>query len=198
MEGKKFNKLYVIKRVENNKHNSIQYLCKCDCGNTAIVLKDNLKNSITKSCGCIKKGINKTHGKSSHELYATWHTMKRRCYDTKCKDYKDYGGRGIKVCSRWLESITNFIEDMGQRPKGHTIDRIDNNGNYEPNNCHWVDRKHQQRNTRKNVYYFYNGEAKTLKEWSNVLNLPFYKLRYRVRDKNMSIGEALEDLKRSK
>lgn len=196
MQGKKFNKLTIIKQLENDKRYRKRYFCKCDCGNYKSVLKDNLINGITKSCGCMKKGINKSHGKSKHPLYVTWSTMKKRCYNKKSKDYKNYGARGIIVCDRWLDSIDNFIEDMGERPKGHTLDRVDVNGNYEPNNCKWSNSIEQRTNTRRNVYYMYKGQEMTLTEWSEILPLTFNQLRYRLKEKGLSIEEALKDVKR--
>lgn len=92
--------------------------------------------------------INKTHGLTKHYLYQTWATMKQRCYNPKAFKYPHYGARGIKVCERWLKSFPNFLEDMGDRPKGHTLSRINNDKDYEPNNCEWQTHSDQNRNRR--------------------------------------------------
>ncbi|WP_239700372.1 hypothetical protein [Mammaliicoccus sp. D-M17] len=141
----KFNRLKPIERVDNIKRGKA-FLCKCDCGNTTIVPLASLKNNRVKSCGCLNsevqskfmKEYNNKHGKSNTAEYRVWIGMKNRCNNPKHKQYKDYGGRGIKVCERW-DDFSNFIEDMGERPtKKHQIDRTNNDGNYEPNNCEWV------------------------------------------------------------
>lgn len=161
LSGQKFNRLSVIKRAEN-KGNCTMYECVCDCGKTLIVSYSNLKNG-QKSCGCYTKELfkseywsklNSSHGYYNHELYQTWNSMIRRCYNKNNSDYKNYGARGIKVCDRWNQkSPENFIKDIeksiGKRPKNHTLDRIDNDGNYEINNVKWSSKSEQSSNQRK-------------------------------------------------
>ena len=135
------------------------FLCECICGNTGVLAVGSLKQSLSKSCGCLqlewviengKKYI--THGKSKTAEYRTWSGIRQRCNNTEDKDYSDYGGRGIEVCNRWECSFENFYADMGERPsREHSIDRRDNMKGYTPSNCYWATRQSQHQNTRSNV-----------------------------------------------
>lgn len=130
-----------------------------------------LQTNHTKSCGCFKKkGSQYAHGMCKTKVYAVWACMKHRCSNPNAQGYKNYGGRGIRVCDRW-QKFENFIEDMGFPPEGCSIDRIDNNGNYEPSNCRWATQKQQSSNHRKNVYIEYNGETMTASEFGRRHNL---------------------------
>lgn len=152
LTGRKFNMLTVIKRVENTNGGCSQWLCMCDCGETVKVAASHLKNGHTKSCNCLQKikasGANKTHGHHGTGIYNSWASMLQRCNNPNTIEYKYYGGRGITVCARWAK-FENFLKDMGVRPVGLALDRINNNGNYEPNNCRWTTQQEQVRNSRQ-------------------------------------------------
>lgn len=150
LRQQKFGRWSLVNLVECGKHE--KWLARCSCGNEKIVFIENLKRGKSTSCGCLRAEKSslrcKTHGQSRRTAeYRTWAHLKGRCLNPKDDGFKDYGGRGIKVCDRWL-SFENFYQDMGSRPPGHSIERVDVNGNYEPSNCVWLPIKHQARNTR--------------------------------------------------
>ena len=144
--------------------------CKCICGNEIIVRKPHFINNHTKSCGCLNKEktsqLNKTHGLYKSSTYGSWKSMINRCINKKGVQFKDYGGRGIKVCDRWLK-FENFILDMGIKPsKDFQIDRINNEGNYELNNCKWSSRIENCNNKKNNVKYNYKGQLLSVSQIS--------------------------------
>lgn len=192
LTGKKFNYLTVIKLKEKNKKGT-RWLCKCKCGNRVIVLASHLKDGHTKSCGCFRKNKSKEehptykHGKRHSRIYSTWVNMKTRCYNKNVKAYKNYGERGIIICDDWIDKENGFINFYNWAIKNGykddlTIERINVNGNYEPNNCKWVTYKEQNNNRRSNMYIEYKNEKHTLQEWSEILPIKISSnlLRYRI------------------
>jgi hypothetical protein len=161
------------------------FQCKCGKEFDCVIL--GVKNGNTKSCGCLRndkiqqQGFkNKVHGYRKHRLYKTWTGMIRRCSDPNDFGYYNYGGRGIKVCDRWKD-ISNFLLDMYTTyQEGLELDRINVNGNYEPDNCRWITRKQNMNNTRRSRYVEYNGITKTVSEWSDELNIPYKRLLARL------------------
>lgn len=201
LTGQRFGRLVVIKRVENNKRQEVQWLCQCDCGNTKVVCAAHLKKGNTFSCGCLKRERSvqqlKTHGLSYTRIYGVWAGIKYRCYNANQKQYKNYGGRGITMCDEWKNDFKVFYDWAiahgydEKASKGEcTIDRIDVNGNYEPSNCRWVNNTTQQNNRRNNCYLTYNGETHTTAEWGKILNISVMALNHRI-ERGWTIERAL-------
>jgi len=170
ISGGVFGRLAVLERVDNLGRQT-RWSCKCSCGNTVDVAGNALKTGNTTSCGCWHKEV-VSELLSKHRMcdtpeYKVWTHMKTRCYNEDSTSYSDYGGRGITVCARWLESFENFLADMGPKPSSnHSIDRRDNKGNYEKNNCRWATPTEQNRNKRNNRLVRLSGNEITLAELS--------------------------------
>lgn len=199
--SRKFGKLTALDRLHNIKGRT-KWLCICDCGNLTEVKTVKLTTGHTRSCGCLQKEITSEHftkhGRSKTRLYKIWQGMKKRCYNVNTKEYSYYGGRGIKVCEGWCNDFQTFYDWSMENGYNEslTIDRINYNGNYEPNNCRWTDYKTQNRNSRHNKQFTINGEARCLSEWCEILNLNYKTVLARINQYNWTIEQALELIER--
>lgn len=176
--GQTFGRLKVIRKTSERRSGCVLWLCKCHCGNYVKVTTNDLRNNHTKSCGCYKRErtieVNSKYHISDkllqHRLYVVWYKIKERCYNKNEKSYKYYGGRGIKMCDEWrndFKSFFNWAVNNGYA-KGLTIDRIDNNGIYCPENCRWATYIQQQNNRRSCHYVTIGNETKSLSDWCRV------------------------------
>ncbi len=167
----------------------------CHCGNLFTKKISKIKHCNSYSCGCsIKKQLNvfKTHGMTNSSEYNIWENMKTRCYNVKNIFYKDYGGRGIKVATEWLNSFENFYKDMGNRPsKNHTLERTENDKGYSKQNCKWATKKEQSNNRRNCIMVEHNNEKMTLKQWAEKLGLNYKRVHGNIKYRNWSIEKAL-------
>ena len=184
----------IIKRQTPNGRRETLFECVCDCGNLRYHRLSYLHTGKIKSCGCYhREAIQKratTHGKLYDPAYLCWASMIRRCRNPHYKQYDDYGGRGITVCERWND-FAFFLADMGPRPSlQHSIDRIDNDGDYEPSNCRWATRLEQQRNSRVTRHLTYQGRTQALAAWAIEIGVPRRTLHNRI-NHNWSVERAL-------
>lgn len=185
LTGRKFHRLMVLERRPGA---ITEYLCRCDCGKEVVVRGGNLTSGNTKSCGCLLEEKSHEpkkvkHGLSKTRLFSIWSGMKLRCYRKKDKAWKWYGGKGITVCGEWLNDFGEFYKwamDNGYKD-GLTIDRIDHEGNYTPDNCRWATIKEQQNNRSSNKNITYNGETKTVKQWSEQYGIPHHVILWRLK-----------------
>lgn len=186
--GNTYGRLTVISRLPPvpNSHDS-WWLCKCSCGLTTNVRASSLKMNVTKSCGCFRveakliHGENPGNGRKTKE-YRTWDHMIQRCTNTNKPEYKRYWGRGINVCEKWRNDFTAFLADVGRAPSNkHSLDRINNDGNYEPGNCRWATAKEQLNNRSNTVWIEHAGKRMTLTEWSRHLGITTGTLKFRLK-----------------
>lgn len=196
LTGRKFGR-WTVQEFADRRGNHYYWNCVCDCGSARRVEGACLKSGSTKSCGCYKKEkiIERStkHGQACRGqitlIYLIWQAMLARCYNPKNKYYKNYGGRGVRVCERW-HIFENFYADMGDPPEGMTLDRKDNDGDYCKENCHWATREEQMNNMRNNVWYEYQGENKTLTQWARHLDMKVITLWSRLNVSRWSIERA--------
>lgn len=201
--GNKYGLLTVIERVPNAKGGITRFRCLCDCGNETIVRGSNLKSGAVKSCGCqLWKNPSSTHRMSKTRIYGIWSSMRQRCSNKNLPSYKNYGGRGISVCDEWNNSFEAFNEWAMSNgyEEGLSIERIDNNGNYCPDNCKWITKSGQANNRRMNKHIEYKGEIHNLSEWCNILGISYSLVHNRMNKLGWSFERAVEtpcDIKKS-
>lgn len=169
--GKRFGRLVVVGRGGISSDRKATWLCRCDCGGERVVIGRLLRSGATRSCGCLSVEASRDratrHGGAGTTEYNIWRTMRARCQNPRSKSFPHYGGRGIAVCDRW-QSFELFLADMGERPPGTTLDRINNDLGYLPSNCRWATHVEQGNNRRNNVKFEIDGVSLTLSQWSNV------------------------------
>lgn len=194
LSGKVYGRWTVIK-FSHRKGKNYYWVCKCSCEKNTIktVNSAQLNNGQSQSCGCFNKETITKHGLNGNKLYHIFNSMKARCYSTTNKSYKNYDGRGIKICDEWLNDVKLFIEWAHKNgyKEGLTIERKDVNGDYCPQNCCWESRKTQSNNTRKNIFIDYNGKTQTLTQWAEEYNIKPHTLYYRYVLKNWDIDKSL-------
>jgi hypothetical protein len=173
--GNVYSSLTVISRAENSKDGKPRWLCRCECLKETIVWAKDLRGGYTSSCGCRKSerisASKTTHGLSKTRAFKAYGHMIERCTNPDNIGWRNYGGRGITICDRWLIGVENFVEDMGEPEKGMSLDRIDNDLGYSPENCKWASRTEQNRNKRTNRLITFQGETRILAEWSEITGL---------------------------
>ncbi len=192
INGEKFGRLTVIGRAGNTIHGQAKWNCRCSCGNEVVIFGSALRNGHTKSCGCLRIESNNErstkHGHATNGISPTYHTwagMKARCNNPKHSSYSTYGKKGISVCKEW-DNFSKFITDMGVKPIGKSLDRIDYNGNYCKENCRWATYKEQSRNKSNNHFFTINGETKTVAEWAEINGISYSSMFERITGKYYS------------
>ena len=199
LTGQRFGRLTVIERAKNSGTHTT-WLCMCDCGNKHSALGCHLKSGRTKSCGCLHneqlKDRSLIHGLSNSRLNKIYRKIKDRCYNSNYKEYSYYGGRGIMMCDKWRKDFMAFYEwaITNGYADDLTIDRIDTNGNYEPSNCRWSTKKEQANNKRNNRRLAYNGETRTIAEWSEQLGENYDSLYRRLAKNNWQLERCLKNV----
>lgn len=183
LRGQRFGKLVVESLAGRDRRNLIVWRCKCDCGNETLAKSASLRNKVLRSakrsCGCLGPDTTRQrstkHGRTGTPEYHTWRSMIERCENPNATGFDRYGGRGIAICRQWRESFESFLADVGERPSpAMQLDRVDNEGNYEPGNCRWATIKEQANNRRKRkpaLVVEFNGQSRTLSEWAEHLGV---------------------------
>lgn len=197
LTGQRFGRLVVLERAAHAKGERVRWRCKCDCGKVTIVLSDKLRCGETRSCGCLQKEIvsryNTKHKKCDEKLYRIWNDIKQRTGNKNNPRYADYGARGITVCAEWQNDFLAFRTwalTHGYQ-EGLSIDRIDNDKGYSPDNCRWTTDIQQANNKRNNHIVTYQGKSLTLAEWAKELNISYTALKQRINKLGWSIERAL-------
>jgi len=201
--GQKFGRLTVLERIKNTK--PIRWKCLCACGNVTMLRGDTLKDGNAKSCGCLKKEVASKqmtiHGMEGSSEYRTWTSMRYRCNNPSSDKFKDYGGRGIKVYNQWNKSFMEFYNYIGPKPhETDSIDRINNNGNYEPGNVRWANKKTQANNSRSNHFVTVGKTTKTIAQWAEKMQISYHIISHRLHrnwDPQKAIFQPVRKYKKS-
>jgi hypothetical protein len=199
LTGMKFNRLTAVSYVGQGSSGA-KWLFKCDCGKEIITSSYPVRKGKTKSCGCWneenKHNRYRIHGLTGTKIQSAWSHMKQRCFNPNCKEYEHYGGRGITVCDEWKNSVAEFAKWAYENgyEKNLTLDRIDNNGNYEPNNCRWVSMEVQENNKRNNRYYDIDSGSYTLSQIAKMYSVSRGSLYYWIHRKGMKTQDAIKML----
>jgi len=188
MTGQTYGRLTVVRYEGRSENGRRLWLCECECGNTKVIDGGELRRGNVRSCGCLSSEMARdrllTHGMSRTKIYREWNKMKQRCNGKNLRDYRDYAERGIKVCDRWVNDFQSFYDDVSKLPNfkepGYSLDRIDNDGDYEPGNVRWADSITQANNRRNNVLITYNGETYTQAEWARKMGINYATLQTRL------------------
>lgn len=182
--GRTFGSLTIIEKIHNKKYAT--YLCKCSCGNQKEIVGNSMIRGLTKSCGCLQKKIVsdnfKKHGCVGSKEYNIWKSMNQRCHNPNNSAFKYYGEKGINVCKEWRNSFETFLKDMGNKPEGKSLDRINNEDGYSKENCRWADKIQQMNNRSNNRMLTLNNTTQNLQTWAEQLNINHKVLRKRLKD----------------
>lgn len=193
LSGQKFGNWLVLEKGDLGPRGEIYWSCRCDCGVIRDCRASLLRSGQTTNCGC-QRG---THRMTKTKTYKSWDSMRQRCNNPNSPDYSRYGGKGIKVCERWQASFENFLSDVGERPEGKSLDRIDNSRGYEPSNCRWATASEQQLNKASNWNFLYHGKTRSIVQLSNASGVPIKVLRWRL-EHFWEINRAVETPLRTK
>lgn len=192
MVGLRFGRLVAVAEAGMGPRGMV-YTYKCDCGNTKDIFGSLVRNGKVLSCGCLRSETtakkNTTHGMFRTPTYHTWMGMKNRCLNENQPAFKNYGERGISICEEWME-FDGFLADMGERPDGHTLERIDNSKGYSKDNCTWATCEQQSRNTRQNKFITYDGKTMCMMDWSKETGIPYATIQDRRR-KGLAASQIL-------
>jgi len=199
LTGRKFGRLIALEYIPRSASSPAKWRCACKCGAEITTAVSCLTTGMTRSCGCLRNEASRknglktmTHGLTRSPEYRAWRSMRCRCYRVTDPSYQWYGGRGISVCQRWRESFLAFLADVGPRPSPrHSVDRIDNDGNYEPANCRWATTREQKANVSWNRHLTYNGETRNISEWARQTGISSSTIRIRLDRLGWTIEDAL-------
>lgn len=181
LTGQTFGRLTVLKRsAQLGRRGEVYWLCRCSCGVEREVRASSLRSGRAKSCGCYHRERVTLHGMTTTATFKSWESMLQRCLNPHAPDYQNYGGRGIKVCPPWIGSFDAFLADMGLRPEGASLDRIDVNGDYVPSNCRWATRSRQQRNKRTTPMLTWQGVTLSWADWAERTGIPSKVIGWRL------------------